>query len=135
PRPKKPVLVLDTGSKQLAAAIQKAWSNGYSYTGPKVVVVEPTKLKKGQIDVKRYSAVAIASDASCGGCDLGPADVAAIWARKKDLQAFLTYGGGIYAGAGGTNAAAYYRFMPIPAAGPASNGPFQLTPYGHRIGF
>ena len=41
-----------------------------------------------------YSAVAIASDASCGGCDLQPADVAAITARTKHLQAFLTYAGG-----------------------------------------
>src|SRR5437870_3952958 len=54
PSPRKPVLVLDTGTKQLAAAIQKAWSNGYSYTGPKVVVVAPTALKRGQIDAKRY---------------------------------------------------------------------------------
>src|SRR5947208_5115087 len=42
PAPKKPVLVLDRGAKELAAAIHKAWSSSYGgYNGPKVVVVDP----------------------------------------------------------------------------------------------
>jgi hypothetical protein len=137
PAPKKPVLVLDRGSRQLAAAITKAWSGGYSYTGPRLAVVDPRSaaFSRLKIDVTRYSAVAIASDSSCGGCDLEAADATAIWKRKSVLQAFLSKGGGIYAGAGGSNAAAYYRFMPIPAVGPASEGPFELTAYGRRIGF
>lgn len=137
PGPKKPVLVLDRGTKQLAAAIRKAWSSSYSYTGPKVKVIDPRSSAFGKlkIDITRFSAVAIASDSSCGGCDLEAADATAIWKRKRVLQAFLSNGGGIYAGAGGSNAASYYRFMPIPAVGPASEGPFELTRYGRRIGF
>ena len=137
PHPKRPVLVLDRGPKQLALAIRKAWSGGYSYTGPKVVVVDPRSaaFRKLALDVRRYSAIAIASDAGCGGCDLEGADSAAIARRKGAIQAFLNKGGGIYAGAGGANAAAYYKFVPIPAAGPSSEGPFQLTAYGRRIGF
>src|SRR4051794_33866649 len=42
PAPKKPMLVLDRGGKQLAAAIKKAWSTSYgAYNGPKVSVVDP----------------------------------------------------------------------------------------------
>jgi hypothetical protein len=137
PKPKAPVLVLDRGALQLSAAIRKAWSGGYSYTGPKVVVVDPRSaaFRKLVIDVRRWSAIAIASDASCGGCDLEAADSSAIASRRRVIQAFLNSGGGIYAGAGAANAAAYYRFAPIPAAGPASEGPFELTAYGRRIGF
>jgi hypothetical protein len=136
PAPKKPVLVLDRGANQLAAAIRKAWSNGYSYTGPKLRVVDPRSpaFASMQIDVRRYSVIAIASDSSCGGCDLEAADATAIWKRKAVIQKFLNQGGGIFAGAGGANAEAYYRFMPVPGAGPASEGPFQVTAYGKRIG-
>jgi hypothetical protein len=137
PSGKKPVLVLDRGPKQLDVAIKKAWASGYSYTGPKTKVVDPRSaaFRSLVIDTKHFSAIAIASDASCGGCDLDAADIAAIVKRKGAIQAFLSKGGGIYAGAGGSNAAAYYRFMPIPAPGPASEGPFELTRYGQRIGF
>jgi hypothetical protein len=137
PAAKKPVLVLDRGPKQLATAIRKAWSTGVSYTGPKVKVVDPRSatFAKMALDYTRYSAIAIASDSSCGGCDLEWQDSAALWKRRAALQKFLTRGGGIFAGAGGTNAAAYYRFMPIPKAGPGSEGPFVLTPYGKRIGY
>jgi hypothetical protein len=137
PAPKKPVLVLDRGAKQLNAAIRKAWSTGYSYTGPKTIVVDPRSaaFAKLKIDITRYSAIAIASDSSCGGCDLEAADSTAIWKRKAVLQKFLSDGGGVYAGAGGTNAVSYYRFMPIPSPGPASEGPFELTAYGRQIGF
>jgi hypothetical protein len=137
PAPKKPVLVLDRGPKQLDAAIRKAWSTGYSYTGPKTKVVDPRSaaFRTLKIDITRYSAIAVASDSSCGGCDLEAADAAAIYKRRAVIQKFLSDGGGVYAGAGGANAATYYRFMPIPAAGPASEGPFELTAYGKRIGF
>ena len=141
PAAKKPVLVLDRGPKQLAAAIKKAWGGtGYARaaaSAPPLRVVDPrsTAFAKLTIDHTRFSAIAIASDSSCGGCDLEWQDSAAIWKRKSALQKFLTKGGGIYVGAGGANAATYYRFMPIPAAGPASDGPFELTAYGKRIGF
>lgn len=137
PNARTPVLVLDRGPKQLAAALRRAWSNGYSYSGPKLRVVDPRSSTFAglAIDTKHFSAIAIASDASCGGCDLEAADAAAIATRKRALQKFLNAGGGIYAGAGGANAAAYYAFVPVPPAGPPSEGPFELTPYGQRIGF
>lgn len=137
PAPAKPVLVLDRGPKQLAASLRKAWSNGYSYAGPRLVVVDPRSaaFARVKIDARRFSAVAIASDASCGGCDLEPPDELAIAKRGRTLQRFLNHGGGIFAGAGGTNATSYYAFMPLPEAGPGDAGPFELTPYGQQIGF
>lgn len=137
PAAKKPVLVLDRGAKQLAAAIKKAWSSGYGgYSGPKVKVVDPRSAAFGKLslDYRRWSAIAIASDSSCGGCDLDTPDAAALAKRKRALQAFLSHGGGIYVGAGGSDAS-YYKFLPIPAPGPSSAGPFQLTRYGQRIGY
>jgi hypothetical protein len=137
PATSKPVLVLDRGPRQLACAIRKAWTSGGSYRGPRVRVVDPRSrtFRRLPIDVTRFSAVAIASDASCGGCDLEWVDAAAIRNRRRDLQRFLNNSGGIYAGAGGSNSAVYYGFMPLPRAGPASSGPFEVTPYGRRIGF
>ena len=138
PAPKKPVLVLDRGAKQLATAIRKAWSTSYgSYSGPVVRVVDPrsSAFQKMKLDITKYSAIAIASDSSCGGCDLEAADANWLWKRKKDIQAFYSSGGGVYAGAGGANAASYYRFMPVPKPGPPSNGPFELTAYGSTIGY
>jgi hypothetical protein len=137
PAAKKPVLVLDRGPRQLVAAMRKAWHSGSSYTGPALRVVDPRSraFARMKIDATRFSAVAIASDSSCGGCDLEWQDAAAIWRRKSALQRFLNQGGGIYAGAGGTNAATYYRFMAVPTPGPASNGPFELTAYGRQIGY
>jgi hypothetical protein len=141
PAPKKPVLVLDTDAKQLDGAITEAFA-GNDFTYARASALLPTKrvvpsskhFKTLKIDVTRYSAIAIASDASCG-CDLKAADVAAIWKRRKVLQKFFSQGGGMYIGAGGANAASYYRFMPIATPGPPSEGPFELTPYGQEIGF
>ena len=136
PNAKRPVLILDRGPKQLAVAMQKAWSTSGSYTGPKLRVVDPRSpaFSKLTIDIKHFSTIAIASDSSCGGCDLEWQDAQAIWKRHAVIQKFLNQGGGIFAGAGGTNAAAYYRFVPVPGGGPASEGPFQVTAYGKTIG-
>lgn len=136
PHTKKPVLVLDRGPAQLATALQKAWSSNGYYTGPKLRIVDPRGpgFQTMKIDVTRFSAIAIASDSSCGGCDLEWDDAHAIWKRRAAIQRFLNQGGGVWAGAGGTNAAAYYRFMPVPGAGPGSEGPFHVTAYGQRIG-
>jgi hypothetical protein len=142
PRAKRPVLVLDRAALQLANSIrQRAWASGSlaraSATPPPIKVVDPrsSAFRRMTIDVKRFSAIAIASDSSCGGCDLETPDSDGIWWRRNAIQKFLNQGGGIYVGAGGTDAAAYYRFMPVPKAGPASEGPFQATPYGKEIGF
>jgi hypothetical protein len=140
PNSKRPVLVLDRGALQLAGAIKKAWGgSGYAAAAAAalpVKVVDPrsSAFARLAIDVKHFSTIAIASDSSCG-CDLETPDETAIWQRRGTLQKFLNAGGGIYAGAGGTNAASYYRFMPIPTPGPADSGPFQLTRYGQNIGY
>jgi hypothetical protein len=137
PNPKKPVLVLDRGALQLASSMRNRWGlASIAATAPPVRVVDPRSaaFQRMAIDVRRFSAIAVASDASCGGCDLEWQDAAALWKRRTAIRRFYNQGGGIYAGAGGSNAAAYYRFMPVPAAGPGSEGPFRVTAYGHTIG-
>jgi hypothetical protein len=142
PNARKPVLVLDTApKKQLDGAITEAFA-GNDLTYSMAAALLPTKrvepqsalFRRMHIDVKHWSAIAVASDASAGG-DLTSADEAAIYSRRKVIQKFLSQGGGIYVGAGGTNAAYYYRFMPIPTPGPGDSGPFTLTAYGKEIGF
>ncbi len=147
PHRKQRVLVLDHARGQLDEAITEAFAGkeyvygaGFAQASSALL---PTKrvdprskvFKKMKIDVKHFSAIAVASDQSCGGCDLTSADEAAIWKRRAVIQKFLNQGGGIYVGAGGTNAASYYRFLPLPAAGPGDAGPFQPTYYGRKIGF
>jgi hypothetical protein len=138
PNAKKPVLVLDRGAMQLASSLRNRWGvASIAATAPAIRVVDPRSagFQRMTIDTKHFSAIAIASDSSCGGCDLEWQDAAAIWKRHTAIQRFYNRGGGIYAGAGGSNAAAYYRFMPVPSPGPGGDGPFRLTPYGREIGY
>jgi hypothetical protein len=112
-----------------------------------MVVMDPSSAEfaRAPLDVGRYSAIVIASDSSCGGCDLnqgGTADSDGIARRAGDVAAFVDAGGGLYANAGaghGDGPAgsqdAYYAFLPITAPGPAVNGPFALTPLGTSLGF
>jgi hypothetical protein len=138
PNAKKPVLVLDRGALQLASSLRNRWGvASIAAAAPPIRVVDPRSaaFQRMKIDPKRFSAIAIASDSSCGGCDLEWQDAAAIWKRHTTIQRFYNQGGGIYAGAGGSNATAYYRFMPVPTPGAGSEGPFGLTPYGREIGY
>jgi hypothetical protein len=58
-----------------------------------------------------FSAFAVASDASCGGCDNSPAGEANIAAHSTAIGAFLNAGGGII-GLAGANSPGYYDFVP-----------------------
>ena len=62
-----------------------------------------------------YSAFAVASDTSCGGCDNNPTGEANIAAHSTAIGNFLNAGGGIvgFAGAGSAN---YYAFVPQTAS-------------------
>jgi hypothetical protein len=97
----------------------------------------------------RYSAILVASDTSCGGCDLNigtttseTPDSDAINARKNDIQSFFNAGGGLYANAGADHADGdptdgadvFYNFVPIPVGGVQVSSPFCLTSAGAAIG-
>src|SRR4051794_20737755 len=82
PDPTKPVLVLDTGSLEMFNSITGQF-------GPSsAVLMDPSSpgFATAPINTSLYSAVAIASDQTCGGCDLnilGTNDSDAINARAN----------------------------------------------------
>ncbi len=58
-----------------------------------------------------YSAFAVASDTSCGGCDNSPTGEANIAAQSAAIGNFLNAGGGIV-GFAGADSTGYYAFVP-----------------------
>lgn len=135
-----PMLVLDEGTQvqlgtaQPVAAAKNA-VEGAGVPFP-VVVVKPSSAAFATmpITVALYSAVVIASDSSCGGCDNSTASITAINARTSDIQAFFTAGGGLMYLAGASNRATYYNSIPIPATATAVSAPFTITPAGTTLG-
>jgi hypothetical protein len=139
----RPVLVLDRGALQLVSALDLAFEPNLART-----IMDPRspQFASEPLTTNRYSAILVASDESCGGCDLnepGSArDSRAINSRADDIAAFFNDGGGVYANSGGLRADGesgpadvYYDFLPLPEGGQAMTGPFCLTPIGARIGF
>ena len=145
PDPAKPVLVLDRADFDFPQALDNAFPGGI----PRVVMEPQSAAFAAEpLTPDRYSAILIASDTSCGGCDLNPggsegetADSDAINARKGDIEAFFNAGGGIYANAGAEHGNGtdpddvFYNFVPIPVGGVEVQGPFCLTPEGAFLGF
>ena len=125
-----PVLVVDQPPGQAGAAL--------SNIGVAHVVVTPATLP-AVIDAATYSAVVVASDSSCLGCDLnalpGTPDSLALQAAAPALRGFFDDGGGLLALAGAANAATYYGFLPLPVGGqPAVTAPYAPTAAGGSIG-
>jgi len=135
-----PILVLDEGGQVAAAMAQPNATAHNTVEGPGTtfphVVVAPTSAGFATLPINTatYSAVVIASDSSCGGCDNSAADITAINARTADLQAFFTAGGGLLYLAGAGNRDTYYLSVPIPAAAAAVSPPFTVTAAGAALG-
>jgi hypothetical protein len=134
-----PILVLDSGSEVTtalgqAAARAKNAVEGAGAAFP-TTVVDPSSpaFATTPISTANWSAIIIASDTLCGGCDNDAADVAAINARTAELQAFFTAGGGLVYLAG-SGRPGYYDSVPIPATAVAVAPPFTLTPVGVGLG-
>jgi hypothetical protein len=145
PDPSKPVLVLDNKNLHL----QKALAQAELAPAPPSVVMDPSSAQFASepLTTAKYSAILVASDATCGGCDLNSftstSDSDAINTRRAELAAFFNAGGGLLflAGAdhgGGSSGApnnAYYAPLPLPASGVPVSPPFTLTAKGMAIGF
>lgn len=96
----------------------------------------------------RWSAIIIASDTNCGGCDLNNTDGThldsdAINLRTSEIQSFFNGGGGLFYQAGATNAFnadgvsgkdVYYASVPLPVGGQPVSAPFTVTPDGAALG-
>ena len=144
PNPNLPVLVLDRKGLQMQKAINLAFGAG----AVPIKLVDPRsdEFKTLAINVASFSAIAVASDSTCGGCDLNEydstPDTDAINARKADIEAFFNAGGGIFAAAGANHgngiasdgADTYYSFLPLPVGGVAVTNPFKLTDVGKSLG-
>lgn len=145
PDPTKPILVLDRSDLDVVAALGQAVAkarntvegagNPFPY-----VVMDPrgADFAAEPLLVSSYSAIVIASDTTCGGCDLNAygstPDSDAINARSSDIADFFNDGGGLVYFSGAGNRAVYYASVPIPAAAVAVSPPFTLTPEGVAIG-
>ena len=145
PDPSKPVLVLDRLDLDLVVSLDSAFGAGVV---PRVVMdPRSPQFASAPLTTSRYSAILIASDINCGGCDLNEFDSTpdsdAITARKADIAAFFNAGGGVYANAGATHGDGdpatgtdnYYSFLPLPVGGTPVAPPFCLTSVGASLGF
>lgn len=100
-----PVLVFDHGT-ELTAALTAL---GIPFT--KVDPDTASNITDSMFSRATYSAFAVASDNSCGGCDNDTTGEANIAAHTTAIGSYLSSGGGIVAFAG-ANAAGYYGFLP-----------------------
>jgi hypothetical protein len=144
PNPGAKVLVLDNSSMQL--------ENSMTAQGIPHDTFDPrgSAWPTVSLDPAVYSAILVASDTTCGGCDLNnppfpgssqTPDTDAINARKADIAAFFNAGGGILALAGAEHGGddpsqppVYYDFVPLPLGATAVTNPFCLTDIGISLG-
>lgn len=135
-----PVLVLDSGTEAVNSigATEVKALNTIEGAGNAIpfTVVDPSSpaFATTPISTANWSAIIIASDSTCGGCDNTTTDITAINARTSEIQAFFTAGGGLLYLAGADNASTYYNSVPIPATGIAVAGPFTVTSVGTSLG-
>ena len=171
-----PVLILDRGALEAVSALNLAYSNNQSSTptasSPPYVVEDPQGIEATQINGSPppgittgstwaatplvdgsghplWSAIIVASDASCGGCDLNNTDDGshpdsdAINARTSAIQAFFNVGGGLLYLAGADNSFdadgvagkdVYYASVPVTLTGVQVSEPFTVTPEGAALG-
>lgn len=136
----KSVLVLDHGTL-MRTAINNAFGTG---AAPQLTIIDPRTQFSSLplLDTKGhplYSAIVVASDITCGGCDNNDAylitpDSDAINARASDIKNFFYAGGGIMALAGSENLDVFYSFLPLPVTATSVTTPFSLTPVGNSLG-
>jgi hypothetical protein len=129
PTPSKPVLSFDHGS-ELTSSLTAL---GIPFTNIDPDAGVPAA---SNFDVATYSAMVVASDATCGGCDNSSTSIANLTGASTAIGAFLSAGGGIVALAGASNASTYYGFLPASASGggsPPSTG-FVQTAFGATVG-
>ncbi len=143
PVPTRKVLAIDNGGLVLDSSLT---SLGIPHD-----TVDPSSpaFAGTALNTNTYSAIVVASDSSCGGCDLNNSpsptsqtpDSDAINARASDIAAFFNAGGGVIALSGAdhgdgdpSSPDTYYSFIPVPVGGAAVASPFTLTAAGRAIG-
>jgi hypothetical protein len=112
------------------------------------VVVDPrsSQFALTPLSTTDWSAILVASDESCGGCDLNDFDASpdsdAINARAGEIADFFNSGGGLFFASGAergdgdpTKPDVYYNAVPLPLGGAQVADPFALTDDGRALGF
>jgi hypothetical protein len=122
PNPTLQVLSFDAGSQltSVLTALGIAFTNVNPNTG-----VPSASL----FNTATFSAIIVASDSTCGGCDNGATSANNLQAAASSFASFFNNGGGIVALAGGSRAN-YYSFLPETAApfgSPGSTGYYQTA--------
>ena len=129
--PTKGILALDQGT-ELTDALA-----GLGYTNV-THVSSLTGSDAALFDNSLYSAIVVASDVNCGGCDNSDAFLATLAGAtdKTAIAAFFNNGGGIVGLAGATDAAAY-AYIPTSATNAGGSPPttgYQQTAAGALLG-
>jgi len=134
-----PILALDHGT-EVATAIGAAFGS----SAPTVNTVDPrtgfaSLPLVSSSGTPLYSAIIVASDGTCGGCDNNDSygntpDSDAINARAADIVQFFNAGGGILALAGAENMSVFYSFLPISVTAAPVTPPFTFTALGLSLG-
>ncbi|MDE3075387.1 MAG: hypothetical protein KGJ86_08150, partial [Chloroflexota bacterium] len=143
-----PLLVLDPGSEVGEALAEAGISATTAVISPRSAFANLPLLSSSGAPL--YSAIIVASDVSCGGCDsniffssslgssFGPTpDSDAIDGRAADIAAFFQAGGGILALAGGQHSDVFYKFLPLavtPAPVARCCDGYTLTSVGTALG-
>ena len=133
------MLALDHGT-EVATAI----SDAFGGSAPTVQTVDPRSgfaslPLVSTTGTPLYSAIVVASDITCGGCDNNNGfgdtpDSDAINARTSDIATFVNDGGGVLALAGADNIAVFYNFLPTSVTGASTTSPYTLTSLGVSLG-
>jgi hypothetical protein len=113
-----PVLAIDTGVLELDSALGIA--------GVAHVTIAPGALTAADFDITKYSAFAVASVTTCGGCDLPPGTGTALAGFSAAITSFFNAGGGILglSGAGDPNAFDY-----VPESGGTTTAIFSSSDF------
>lgn len=118
--PALPVLIIDTSVNSGTLELGNA---AIGLLGAASVVVKaPSAITAADFNPATYSAFAVASETTCGGCDLTAAQVALITAQSAAIASFFNAGGGILGLAGASDPAAY-AYVPATATNPGGSPP------------
>ena len=132
--PTLPVLVIDTSANSGTLELGNAATGLLGAAN--VVVKAPSAITAADFNPAIYSAFAVASENTCGGCDLLATDVALITAQKTAIAAFLNAGGGILSLAGAADPLAY-AYIPASATNAGGSPPstgYVQTALGASLG-
>lgn len=110
-----PVLVIDNGD-ELSGSFSSSLPT-FGFTAVPEVRVTVGSVTAGMFNHSVYSAFAVASVTSCGGCDNAPGTGTALAAFKSSIETFVDAGGGIL-GLTGANDPNAFAYVPDSASGP-----------------